>query len=1680
MKLGLVNAISFCAREYKICAINAYFPAKGGTGPATLNTSISQFQQTSAQPAFARRQTPIEFVRSMTQRLISQRRLKGYTVVLGGDLNDTASAVTFKTFVAATEMDNPLAHAFGRDPLFHTRFSNSEKQRNTAIDHILHTPLPDGLAIQQVGVINTKQSILTASDSDHYPIWINLKLTRPFTVVQPRKPLPIPPRCDIGCITAAVRANRKGENWDEHVLYNDLLLKHIRAFPPHSLRKPDRCIAALLRLSVEVTETGPGLEKKRKSRARGGNHKVQSRRKNGFSPVSAAIGAHMEFYHQLSTIAFPPGRTFRNPRWQTGTYQSSLEHWLRKWRKRHCTVLAATKHHPLITKQDDPGHLAYMSIHQITHDLLQSRIKALKAVVHGSQRDELRRQSNAEIRKVGKLHDQRELGKVIRLLSGKPVQHLDLQTLQSNEHGLLSNHFVIQRELNQYFHDWMCIPSTLDPAAEHMARHPYYWHTLLHIRDPTAPTLLNQHSRIPADQQKGLRRVCAKKVSAAVEAKVRAAENAPITIADFDKAINEIANGGAPGLSGATANMVKGWNAEVRLFAYEHMHTLWTLRAEGIPQWIKDKKVKLAPKQPGNAALTNMRPISLYEVIRKVWTTTVAKRIHQVLHDESVLHDAQGGYRLEQGTMMPLLQVINQIEDASHKGIEKHLTFWDIRRAFDSIPRNFQLLAWTRMGVSKETAQWFVQMDDGGLSFLDTPLYAADKQLHSHQEMLAGKSHMSSTLTRESEEGPATDLFFTPERGIGQGESASSLQWTLLYDILLEWIDPRNRHLHVDENLEAYDDVTARDAAPFAYADDLATISSGTKGEYMLQLQATWLSSFCAFAGLVIHPGKIKSTVVGKVHDRHLPRPQADGSLIYPSQVVVYDHQWKPISCPIDTEMDTYKYLGVNLDLRGRTRASFNRLYIHAEALLSNLLIAKGPVQAKVDYIRFKIMPEVLYTAQVSNWSLSEYRRLDRPFTATYRKLLSLPRTSPNTIIYLPNKYCGVGLPRVSDLAQRYKWNHLLRCQAIGGSLQTCMNQLLRRVPSERHPLRTPIEVIQPRHQGVKGAVTPFQRGARYLARSILEWTAEMDMVIARRSYEDSQEVRDRQTNCTTIEKFARAARLWPDPELYGEEQELLSVQSYFTDGSFTTTMKNTADILADDRALQRVSHGSGGLAIIPQDPLHPVLGFHVKSATPQPGMTAYTWELVMQVVGLHMMKHMPSDVHGYSDCQSALTRCNTAMQSRRDMQTDTTAGILTSGAFEFRPAEEGKPDPHMKRADPGLARLIQWIRSHPERDKSRYSNPSPEDIGIFLADLIAANAKEHETVKSLGNTRLPPMEVETMVLHNIMNEIIPMYQWHLRSAVDTSIPILDDPLEHQHSVQLAAMTKLRDTENEVERWTTTSLAFAAKVHPPKDPSYWAAARRALIVFDWMGHGRNRAKLSSLSAQQKIHEAKCRHCRHPDSQEHGLLECTHEPLTAIRNSAKVKQAVIADRLLNKYDSKRQGKLRHFIREIKRQCWNPDTPDLSRLWIGTWSPSTLERLLQQGITAPLTRSNRHLYISIAEALTKPLLEAHDGILRAAVAAGPLHPHGDDHLPLLDHIPADTHKNAEKELHSSHPLMLTRAFPSLLRQELEATHIQLPPGINNGPSLHNTHSLSSSYSAFSVSDAALLREPAAGAF
>jgi hypothetical protein len=56
------------------------------------------------------------------------------------------------------------------------------------------------------------------------------------------------------------------------------------------------------------------------------------------------------------------------------------------------------------------------------------------------------------------------------------------------------------------------------------------------------------------------------------------------------------------------------------------------------------------------------------------------------------------------------------------------------------------------MGVptKKGVAEWFIELDDGGLLFIDTPLYANTSDQHSHKDMIKGKKHVCGAKHRRN------------------------------------------------------------------------------------------------------------------------------------------------------------------------------------------------------------------------------------------------------------------------------------------------------------------------------------------------------------------------------------------------------------------------------------------------------------------------------------------------------------------------------------------------------------------------------------------------------------------------------------------------------------------------------------------------------------------------------------------------------------------------------------------------------------------------------------------------------------------------------------------------------------------------------------------------------------------
>jgi hypothetical protein len=198
--------------------------------------------------------------------------------------------------------------------------------------------------------------------------------------------------------------------------------------------------------------------------------------------------------------------------------------------------------------------------------------------------------------------------------------------------------------------------------------------------------LIHPYSKIPKDLQDGLRRACRSKATPALRQDMQEILAAAYTLEEFKSSIKHLSKDKAPGPSMVNSNMIKAWDDGMVTYVHSLMQALWETMT--IPIWFKDHILSPLPKIPGNTDLKNMRP-SLFEIIRKIWTGRVVRRIHRVWTNHNILHSSQHGFRWRQGTDTALLRILDAMEDARESNTEAWLTLWDLRRVFDSVCRNF-------------------------------------------------------------------------------------------------------------------------------------------------------------------------------------------------------------------------------------------------------------------------------------------------------------------------------------------------------------------------------------------------------------------------------------------------------------------------------------------------------------------------------------------------------------------------------------------------------------------------------------------------------------------------------------------------------------------------------------------------------------------------------------------------------------------------------------------------------------------------------------------------------------------------------------------------------------------------------------------------------------------------------
>jgi hypothetical protein len=119
---------------------------------------------------------------------------------------------------------------------------------------------------------------------------------------------------------------------------------------------------------------------------------------------------------------------------------------------------------------------------------------------------------------------------------------------------------------------------------------------------------------------------------------------------------------------------------------------------------------------------------------------------------------------------------------------------------------------------------------------------------------------------------------------------------------------------------------------------------------------------------------------------------------------------------------------------------------------------------------------------------------------------------------------------------------------------------------------------------------------------------------LAQREVETLDKEIHNRNNQDTITELAQLLDVWLDPHRATTTENLTPLRLFATDGSYKAEPDNAAEILTSESIIRDKGKGAGGIVFFPYSTYTTVHGVQITSNQPEPGMKAFTWELLTQV----------------------------------------------------------------------------------------------------------------------------------------------------------------------------------------------------------------------------------------------------------------------------------------------------------------------------------------------------------------------------------------------------------------------------------------------------------------------------------
>ena len=970
IKFGVLSNLDFTFGNQLLAAAGSYWPLKNMDGPSSLWNQVQSLTQLD----------PMIFVKAHSHNVIELHRQQNRESILGGDLN--SDILRKDTLQLANFMDNlGLANASNLNeaqaPSYCSGLYSNRPTHFSRIDHIFYR---GGNLESMICIPVDLPSLL----QDHKPVVAVFRL-RGEHIPFGRKMDRILP---IGLNTRDKRVMREYEC--------NLSMIDVSAA---SNSNQDNPVGLLLSLSQQTVEAAKDAMGKRHTK----------KRPHGMSPVCRILQLHLH----LSIIIIRHtkyGRARNGPAlWTKETYRTPFTTLLKKLRKAVKAVRLNTDERTAladIMQNHDETLWSQANWAGLSSFAVEIHTK-FKKLLHGRKRKEFRLLMSARTQHMEDLRQQGQLRDTIKYLVGSKSENFTLEELM-HEGAIITDPIKIHSIVTKFFHEWfeldkngheggMATPgATLDDFNDTLEQFldrysgtnvpvellQQLWTAFQTKVDPDSPTLQQFHCDI---------RKCP-------------------TLEEFQHVIRHSPRHTVGGMTGLNYDMTRSWSKDIVKAIHHALSTLFESRT--IPEYWKWRWLVPIPKKVADPTLADLRPLTLIECLRKLWSGIFVNRCQTFWQADKTLNPSQNAYLRKKGTETATVIVANALETAREWLSNLYISSWDLKRAFDSISKPLLVHSWRRMGVPLDIAQYLVDMDIGGHTVVRTP-FALKTLLHEGAEGIVRRA-----------------LSFNAEKGTGQGDKTSPSFWNAVIDILFTTLasDPitgnDNFYIQTPNN----QNTTVNDVA---YADDIFSFQGTLQA---LQRKADIISAFCIVAGIQISVTKLRAFAV----------VWGNGNQHTTDQIMIHMGKWIPTQISMKSDGD-FTQLGSrwNMDL-GNDKAFTDAKDI-IDLACSKIVTKRGSMGAKIQAIELCIQRKIAFYAKWMPWPLAWFRELDKHLARYYCEITRSNRNSSHEHLYMGKSSGGLGIRRLSSTAQISKLHlmHQMIAPAAGQEQNQAMLSLV-------------------------------------------------------------------------------------------------------------------------------------------------------------------------------------------------------------------------------------------------------------------------------------------------------------------------------------------------------------------------------------------------------------------------------------------------------------------------------------------------------------------------------------------------------------------------------------------------------------------------------------------------------------